>query len=69
LSKAASCKEVGQDCVVRMRAGDGYIKHLLDGARPGTFTLRSVSNPIAKDIKNVPIDWAAPIVWIKRGGR
>ena len=60
---------VGRDCVVRTRDGVGYIKHVVEGTRPGAFNLRSVSNPVAKDVKNVALDWAAPIVWIKRGGR
>lgn len=59
---------VGLDCVLRTTAGDHHIKILAKGTRPGTFNLRSY-NPVFKDIENVPIEWAAPIIWIKRGGR
>jgi transcriptional regulator with XRE-family HTH domain len=58
---------IGHDCVMRTRAGECLIKQVLKGQKLGTFTLRSVSNPIAKDLRNVLLDWAAPIVWIRRG--
>ena len=58
---------LGRDCVMRTRAGEYLIKQALKGQRPGTFTLRSVSSPVAKDLKNVSLEWAAPIVWIRRG--
>src|SRR5262245_47040487 len=58
---------VGHDCVMRTQTGEYLIKQVLTGQRPGTFTLRSVNNPVAKDLKNVSLEWAAPIVWIRRG--
>jgi repressor LexA len=58
---------LGRDCVMRTRTGKFLIKRALKGQRPGTFTLRSVSDPVAKDLKNVALKWAAPIVWIRRG--
>ena len=58
---------LGRDCVVETKQGDHYIKHIVDGDRPGVFTLRSVNNPVAKSMKNVALNWAAPIVWIRRG--
>jgi repressor LexA len=58
---------LGRDCVIRTQTGSCLIKQALKGQRPGTFTLRSVSNPVAKDLKNVALEWAAPIIWIKRG--
>jgi transcriptional regulator with XRE-family HTH domain len=60
---------VGRDCVVRTRGGEYLIKQALERQRPGTFTLRSVSNPTARDLRNVALEWAAPIVWIRRNGR
>src|SRR5262249_26178029 len=60
---------VGHDCVMRTETGEYLIKQVLKGQRPGTFTLRSVNNPVAKDLKNVSLEWAAPIVWIRRGSR
>lgn len=59
---------VGRDCLVRTRDGHDYIKHVVSGKRPGTFTLRSINNPVAKPIEDVALAWAAPIEWIKRGG-
>jgi hypothetical protein len=58
---------LGHDCVMRTQTGECLIKQVLKGQRPGSFTLRSVSNPIAKDLKNVALEWAAPIVWVRRG--
>lgn len=58
---------IGLDCVIRTTKGENYLKILQAGTRPGTFNLRSY-NPVVKDIPNVSIEWAAPIVWIKRGG-
>jgi repressor LexA len=58
---------VGLDCVMRTQTGECLIKQVLKGQRPGTFTLRSVTHPVAKDLKNIALEWAAPIVWIKRG--
>jgi repressor LexA len=58
---------LGRDCVIRTRTGECLIKQTLKGQRPGTYTLRSVSNPVAKVLKNVALKWAAPIVWIRRG--
>jgi phage repressor protein C with HTH and peptisase S24 domain len=58
---------LGRDCVMRTRTGKCLIKQALKGQTPGTFTLRSVNNLVAKDLKNVSLEWAAPIVWIRRG--
>jgi hypothetical protein len=58
---------LGRDCVMRTRAGQCLIKQVLKGQKTGAFTLRSVSNPIVKDLRNVLLEWAAPIVWIRRG--
>ena len=59
---------VGSDCVVETASGDRYLKILNKGTRPGAFTLRSY-NPTTPDVENVVLDWAAPVIWIKRGGR
>jgi hypothetical protein len=58
---------LGRDCVLRTQTGEYFIKQVLKGQKPGTFTLRSVSHPVVKDLKNIAVEWAAPIVWIKRG--
>lgn len=59
---------IGRDCAVRTRNGEHYIKILKRGSRVGLFTLRSF-NPAHEDIEDVQIDWAAPVAWVKRGGR
>lgn len=59
---------VGRDCAVRTRNGEHYIKILKRGSRVGLFTLRSF-NPAHEDIEDVQLDWAAPVAWVKRGGR
>lgn len=59
---------IGQDCVLRTVEGECYIKILAKGTKSGRFNLRSY-NPLFTDIENVALDWAAPVVWIKRGVR
>lgn len=55
---------VGRDCVVLTKDGAGYVKQLRPG-NAGRFTLRSY-NPAYEDIENVDIEWAAPIMVIRR---
>lgn len=57
---------VGTDCVVETEDGRRFIKVIARGSKPGCFNLRSF-NPMIKDVENVRIAWAAPIVMIKRG--
>ena len=59
---------IGLDCVVRTAAGDHFVKILKRGTRPNRFNLKSY-NPVADDIEDVAIAWAAPVAWIKRGTR
>jgi phage repressor protein C with HTH and peptisase S24 domain len=59
---------IGLDCAIRTTKGEHFVKILRRGNRAGTFSLRSY-NPVFKDIENVSLEWAAPIIWIKRGGR
>lgn len=59
---------IGVDCAVRTTRGAHYLKILQKGARPHTFNLRSY-NPAARDIESVQLEWVAPVVWIRRGGR
>ena len=56
---------IGCDCIIRTKNGDNYVKILKRGSRHGLFTLKSY-NPVFDDIDDVAIEWAAPIVWIKR---
>lgn len=57
---------VNLDCAVKLTAGDCYIKILKRGSKPGLFTLKSY-NPRIDDIADAKIDWAAPVVWVRRG--
>lgn len=59
---------IGQDCVVRTGGGEHYVKILKKGSRHGIFNLKSY-NPLVDDIEDVGLDWAAPIVVIRRGAR
>ena len=59
---------VGLDCIVLTDRNERYVKFLAKGDAPGKFHLRSY-NPAHKDIPNVRLQWAAPIVWVKRSQR
>lgn len=56
---------VNRDCVLRTTKGQSFIKHLLKGTQRNAFRLRSY-NPAFADIENVALEWAAPVVWIRR---
>lgn len=55
---------IGRDCVILTKDGAGYVKQLRRGP-DGRFILRSY-NPAYEDIEDVEIEWAAPIVFIRR---
>lgn len=55
---------LGRDCVVKLLSGAGYVKRVVRGAAPGLYTLVSYA---ADPIPDVRLEWAAPIVWIRRG--
>ncbi len=52
-----------RDCVVQVLDGPTYIKRLLPGPEPGTYTLSSYRAP---EILGVTVRWAAPVIWVKR---
>ena len=54
-----------RDCAVKAVDGSGYLKYVLPGRQDGLFTLRSY-NPDFPDIENIPLQWIAPVVWIRR---
>lgn len=58
---------IGLECVLRTSNAEHFVKILTRGGKPGTFNLRSY-NPHFRDIEDVTLEWAAPIVWIKRRG-
>ncbi|MGG7567878.1 LexA family transcriptional regulator [Rhodovulum sp. DZ06] len=53
---------VNQECVVRLLDGRTYVK-ILRSAASGTYSLESHNAP---PIRDVQIEWAAPILWVKR---
>lgn len=59
---------VGLDCVVETAKGERFVKILQKGSRPNVYSLRSY-NAAVKDVENVALAWAAPVIWIRRGGR
>lgn len=65
LTGADIAKALNRDCIVRTTAGEGYVKILIEGSRPGTYRLRSHS-PKMLDLVDVTLEWAAPIIWISR---
>lgn len=52
---------IGDDCAVRLRSGETYIKQLMRGSGEGRFTLISLNAP---PIENVEIEWATPVRFI-----
>ncbi len=57
---------LGKDCVVCTLTGDRLIKQVYAGRDKNTFRLRSY-NPDFEDIEGAHLEWAAPVIWIKRG--
>lgn len=55
---------IGDDCAVRLKTGETYLKQLAHGSRAGLFTLRSLN---AADIEDVEIEWATRVVLIMPG--
>lgn len=59
---------IGLDCILMTAKGERFIKFLTRGMVRGAYNLRSY-NPTYKDLENVKISWAAPILLIKRSER
>lgn len=57
---------IGVECAVQLAEPDGrlLIKTIKRGGAPRTFTLASHN---ASDIEDVEIEWASPVLWVKRG--
>ena len=64
--RVAPSSLLGVECVVKLAEPDGrtLIKILRRGATPRHFTLASHN---ANDIEDVAVEWAAPVLWVKRG--
>ena len=59
---------VGLDCIFLTKQGGRFVKFLAKGSIRHRFNLRSYNGGFA-DIENVELEWAAPIVWVKRAQR
>lgn len=57
---------LNQDCMVKTADGVYYLKFLQRGRTKGRYTLRSY-NMQYPDLENVDLEWAAPVVIIRRG--
>ena len=55
-----------RDCIVRLSTGETLLKRLEEGSKMGCFTLRPL-NPTHRPMLDVPVDWLAPVTWIKPG--
>jgi phage repressor protein C with HTH and peptisase S24 domain len=53
--------DLGDDCAVRLKSGETYVKQLVLGSQPGRFTLRSLNAP---DMENVEVEWATRVLFI-----
>lgn len=52
---------VGEDCAVRLKTGETYIKQVAYGSREGVFNLLSLNAP---EMADVEVEWATPVVFI-----
>lgn len=55
---------LNKDCVVRLRDGRTLLKRVEPGSRRGVFSLRSY-NPAMPTIPDAPVEWVAPVVWVR----
>lgn len=55
-----------RECVVKLEDGRVFIKTVVRGSEPGTYTLLSYN---AEPIADQRIEWAAPIAWVKKSTR
>lgn len=53
--------DIGDDCAVRLKSGETYVKQLVRGSEPERFTLRSLNAP---DMENVEVEWATRVLFI-----
>jgi transcriptional regulator with XRE-family HTH domain len=54
---------IGTECVVKLDDGTMLVKRVMSGSRRGLYTLASYNAP---EIHDVSIEWAAPVVWVRR---
>ena len=53
--------DIGDDCAVRLKGGETYVKQLVRGSEPERWTLRSLNAP---DMENVEVEWATRVLFI-----
>lgn len=58
-------RNIGKDCIIKTIDGEGYLKTLRKGEKPGKYTLESY-NPAFDDVPNVEVEWIAPVTWVGR---
>lgn len=56
---------LNRDCVVKTVSNRYFVKHVMKGTNRNSYRLRSY-NPAFADLDNVALEWAAPVVWIRR---
>ena len=54
----------GRECVVQTKDGRQLVKIVEPGNAPGQVTLVSVNSATPIE-QNVPVDWVAPVTWVK----
>lgn len=54
-------EDIGDDCAVRLKSGETFVKQLVRGSEPDRWTLRSLN---AADMENVEIEWATRVLFI-----
>lgn len=54
-------EDIGDDCAVRLKSGETYIKQLMLGSEDGRFTLLSLNAP---PMENVEVEWATRVLFI-----
>lgn len=59
---------IGTDCIIETSLGKRYVKFIAKGSARGRFNLKSY-NPAHEDIRDVQINWAAPITLVIRNQR
>lgn len=52
---------IGEDCAIRLKSGETYIKQLTLGKTRGRFTLVSLN---ASPMEDVEVEWATPVLFI-----
>lgn len=52
---------IGEDCAIRLKSGETYIKQLMLGSMPDRYTLLSLN---ASPMQDQEVEWATPVMFI-----